>query len=127
MAVNKQPRILVLGQKPSQNLEVVERLYQKFDVVTTTKAERERFAFLQNLRDRTWGDFDGILCPYWYEGHEMEPFDEELIALLPKSLKVHASMGAGYDWMNIPEYTKKGTIPSHKREWKYAFMLWTCV
>lgn len=102
-------RVLLLGHKPYHNAETVDRLYRTCEVIETSKSERERPNFLENLRTQKWGDFDAILRPFWYEGDEMEPFDGELISLLPRSLKVHSSCGAGYDWMDIPLYTEKGT------------------
>ena len=101
-------RVLSLGHVPEHNPETVKEFYNTFEVIATTKEERERFAFLEGLRTRKWGDFDAILRCFWYEGDEMEPFNTELVSLLPDSLKIHSSCGAGYDWMDIPAYTKRG-------------------
>ena len=106
---DKNFRVLLLGHKPYHNAETVERLYRTCEVIETHRGDRERANFLQNLRTKKWGDFDAILRPFWYEGDEMEPLDKELIDLLPESLKIHSSCGAGYDWMDIPMYTEKGT------------------
>ncbi|OQU95778.1 D-isomer specific 2-hydroxyacid dehydrogenase, NAD binding domain-containing protein [Cladophialophora immunda] len=108
MAAKK--RVLSLGHVPVHNAETVAQFYDTFDVISTTKEERERSAFLEGLRTRKWGEFDAILRCFWYEGDEMEPFDSELVPLLPSSLQIHSSCGAGYDWMDIPAYTERGFL-----------------
>ncbi|EXJ63885.1 hypothetical protein A1O7_00220 [Cladophialophora yegresii CBS 114405] len=40
----------------------------------------------------------------------MEPWDDDIVSLLPNSLKVYASMGAGHDWMDIPLLTERGIL-----------------
>lgn len=39
----------------------------------------------------------------------MGNWDEELIQLLPPGLKVYASAGAGYDWVDVFCLAKHGT------------------
>ena len=101
-------KVLSLGHVPHNNPDTVKKFYEQFDVITTTAEERDRPIFLESLRTKRWGDFDAILRCFWYEGAEMGNFDEELVPLLPSSLKIHSSCGAGFDWMNIPMYTERG-------------------
>lgn len=42
---------------------------------------------------------------------ETGPFDKELIALLPKSLKFVCHNGAGYDNVDVDALTRKGSSP----------------
>jgi glyoxylate reductase len=42
---------------------------------------------------------------------ETGPFDKELIALLPKSLKYICHNGAGYDNVDVDALTQKGSSP----------------
>ena len=40
----------------------------------------------------------------------MGKWDKEVIDLLPKTVKVYASAGAGYDWVDIQALADKGTL-----------------
>ena len=42
----------------------------------------------------------------------MAKWDRKLIEALPKSLKVIASAGAGYDWVRTDILAERGTAPS---------------
>ena len=43
----------------------------------------------------------------------MELWDRELIDLLPESLKVIASAGAGYDWVDTKALAERGELQGH--------------
>lgn len=40
----------------------------------------------------------------------MGKWDEELIRLLPESVKVFASAGAGYDWVDTKSLGERGNL-----------------
>ncbi|KAI4261568.1 MAG: hypothetical protein L6R35_007407, partial [Caloplaca aegaea] len=95
------PRILFLGDVIQYCPDIYKRLQSQFDFVHPPLPDRHRPAFLQHLRDGTWGDFQAIMRPSWHNGGEMGKWDEELIRLLPPGVKVSASAGAGYDWVDV--------------------------
>ncbi|KAL8998712.1 MAG: hypothetical protein Q9169_002267 [Polycauliona sp. 2 TL-2023] len=94
-------RILFLGDDITYNPEIYQRLDSHFDIVHPAPADLQRPAFLQHLRDGSWGRFQAIMRPSWHTGGEMGNWDKELIELLPPGLKVYASAGAGYDWVDV--------------------------
>lgn len=92
--------ILHLGDPIQHNLDEYEQLRARFNIINPSAEDLERPAFKEHLRERTWGDFSAIMRPFWRSGNAMKPWDEELITLLPDSMRVMASAGAGYDWVN---------------------------
>ena len=96
----KRPTILHLGDPIRHNPNIHERLKAQFDIIHVAGADLERPAFISHLKAQTWGDFSAIMRPFWRSGNEMSPWDAELIELLPKTVKVMASAGAGFDWVD---------------------------
>jgi hypothetical protein len=94
------PIILHLGDPIEYNHDIYQRLQSQFDIVHPAPADRQRPAFLRHLREKKWGDFHAIMRPFWNTGGEMGRWDRELIEQLPKSVKVYASAGAGFDWVD---------------------------
>ena len=94
------PTVLHLGGPIEHNHRLHERLRSQFDIRNPELADLERPAFIHHLKERTWGDFDAIMRPFWNTGGEMGKWDRELIELLPGSVKVYASAGAGYEWVD---------------------------
>lgn len=94
------PIILHLGDPILYNHDTFDRLQSQFDIINPPLAERHRSTFLNHLREKKWGDFHAIMRPFWNTGGEMGRWDRELIAQLPKSVKVYASAGAGFDWVD---------------------------
>ncbi|KAL8768652.1 MAG: hypothetical protein Q9209_005211 [Squamulea sp. 1 TL-2023] len=94
------PRILFLGDDIQYNPSTYERLKSQFNIIHTSPADLQRPTFLQHLKDGSWGDFQAIMRPSWHTGGEMGNWDKELIELLPPAVKVYASAGAGYDWVD---------------------------
>ena len=94
------PRILFLGDPVKYEPKIYERLKSQFDIVRPSNEQLQRPAFLQHLEGGSWGDFQAIMRPSWHTGGEMGKWDEELINLLPLGVKVYASAGAGYDWVD---------------------------
>ena len=90
--------MLHIGDECRYNPDTYAAFSAQFDVVRPPAAERERPAFVAALRERRWGDFAAIFRPFWGSGGEMGVWDKELIDLLPPSVKVFASAGAGFDW-----------------------------
>ena len=109
MAADK-PVVLHLGDDIEYNPELYKQLQEQFTVIQPTLAERQRDAWLQALRDRKWGDFQGVFRPFWNSGLEMGRWDAEMIPLLPSSLKVFASAGAGYDWADVDLLADAGIL-----------------
>jgi hypothetical protein len=109
MPSSVRPIILHVGDPVKYNLELYEQLEQNFTIIRPELEERQRDSFLQALRDRKWGDFCAVLRPFWNTGGEMGRWDKEMIPLLPKSLKVFASAGAGFDWADVDLLAAAGT------------------
>ncbi|KAL8733057.1 MAG: hypothetical protein Q9181_003728 [Wetmoreana brouardii] len=107
---SSRPRILFLGDGISHRPDIYERLSSQFDIIQMPPAHRLRPAFLQHLRDGTWGDFEAIMRPSWHSGGEMGKWDKELIELLPPGVKVSASAGAGYDWVDTTCLAEHGIL-----------------
>lgn len=104
------PIVLHLGDPVKYNTELYKELEGKFTIIRPSLEERQRDAFLSALREKRWGDFSAILRPWWSTGGEMGRWDRELIPLLPKSLKVFASAGAGYDWADVDVLGEHGIL-----------------
>ncbi|KAI4124904.1 MAG: hypothetical protein LQ338_004565 [Usnochroma carphineum] len=104
------PRILFLGAGIQYCPEVYQRLQSQFDIIQPALSDLQRPAFLQHLRHRTWGDFQAIMRPSWHTGNEMGEWDRELIELLPKGVKVSASAGAGYEWVDVVCMAEHGIL-----------------
>ncbi|KAL8704484.1 MAG: hypothetical protein Q9201_002359 [Fulgogasparrea decipioides] len=104
------PRILFLGDGIKHRHDMYERLSSQFDIIQFPAVHRRRPAFLQHLRDGTWGEFQAILRPSWHSGAEMGDWDKELIELLPPGVKVSASAGAGYDWVDTACLAEHGIV-----------------
>lgn len=103
------PVVLHIGDAVKHNHDVYERFASEFTVIRPSAEERQREPFLQALRDRKWGDFVAVFRPFWNTGGEMGRWDKELIPLLPKSMKIYASAGAGYDWADVDIMAEHGS------------------
>ena len=94
------PTILHLGDPIIYNHSLYSQLSSKYTIINPDAPSLERSAFKKHLQDRTWGDFSAIMRPFWNTGGEMGRWDKELIELLPTSMRVMASAGAGFDWVD---------------------------
>jgi lactate dehydrogenase-like 2-hydroxyacid dehydrogenase len=103
-------RVLHIGDNIKYNHDVYQRFASEFEIIQPTAAERERGAFMQALKERRWGDFHAIFRPFWNTGGEMGRWDAELIPLLPPSVRIMASAGAGYDWADVDIFAQHGII-----------------
>ncbi|KAI4196389.1 MAG: hypothetical protein LQ350_006575 [Teloschistes chrysophthalmus] len=108
--LSNRPRILFLGTDILYNPSIYKRLVSQFDIIQPPLKDLRREPFMQHLRDGTWGDFQAIMRPSWHSGNEMERWDRETIELLPKGLKVFASAGAGYDWVDTACLAEHGIL-----------------
>jgi hypothetical protein len=95
------PIILHIGDSIEYNIDTYNRLASQFTIIQPPVEERQRDAFIKALKEKKWGDFDAICRPFWNSGGEMGRWDRELVPLLPESVKVFASAGAGYDWADV--------------------------
>jgi hypothetical protein len=102
------PIVLHIGDPIVYNPEIYAKFSDQFTVIRPSLEERQRPAFLQALKDRKWGDFQAVFRPFWNTGGEMGRWDAEMIPLLPKSMKLFASAGAGYDWADVDLLANEG-------------------
>jgi lactate dehydrogenase-like 2-hydroxyacid dehydrogenase len=103
-------RVLHIGDPIKYNPSTYDELSALFEVIRPSTKERQRPEFIRALKERRWGDFDAIMRPFWITGGEMGQWDEELIALLPPSVKVFASAGAGFDWADVRLLAGRGIV-----------------
>lgn len=106
----EKPIVLHIGDPIKYNPDTYVEFSTAFRVIRPSAEERERSAFIQALLERRWGDFQAIFRPFWGTGGEMGRWDAELIDLLPNSVKVFASAGAGFDWADTRLLGEKGII-----------------
>ncbi|KAI9821039.1 MAG: hypothetical protein M1827_003772 [Pycnora praestabilis] len=102
------PTLLHLGDPIKWNHELYKKLNKSFTVVRTGSLSRD--AFIQALKENKWGDFVAMYRPFWNTGGEMGNWDDELISLLPSSVKIYASAGAGFDWVDTKRLAQSGII-----------------
>ena len=99
--LDEKPIILHLGGPILYNKKFYEDLRNRYTVIhLNQEADLHRLAFMQHLRAGTWGNFSAIFRPFWATGKGMHPWDDKLIELLPPKMKVMASAGAGFDWVD---------------------------
>ncbi|KAJ9636287.1 hypothetical protein H2201_007854 [Coniosporium apollinis] len=102
------PVVLHLGDDIKWNHELYKQLQAKFNIVRSYSMPREEFK--QALKEKKFGDFVAMYRPFWNTGGEMGNWDDELISLLPKSCKIYASAGAGFDWVDTKRLAQSGII-----------------
>ena len=107
------PRVLHIGDPVRYNPATYIALCGQCEVIRPSAPERERAEFIRALRERRWGDFHAVLRPFWGSGGEMGNWDEELISLLPPSVRVFASAGAGFDWADTKLLGERGIYYSN--------------
>ncbi|KPM40806.1 hypothetical protein AK830_g5767 [Neonectria ditissima] len=104
------PRVLHIGDPIKYNPDTYDRFSAQFNVIRPSAEERQRPEFIQALKERRWGKFHAIFRPFWGTGGEMGNWDAELVDLLPESVKVFASAGAGFDWADTKLLGARGII-----------------
>lgn len=101
------PIVLHIGEPIKYNHQFFENEFLKrFDV--RRNEDLDRASFIKALKDRKYGDFSAIFRPHFQSGGEMGQWDEELISLLPSSLRIFASAGAGYNWADVDALGRRG-------------------
>lgn len=101
------PIILHIGEPIKYNHTFYDEEFSKrFEV--RHNEDLDRASFMQALRDKKYGDFSAIFRPHFQTGGEMGQWDEELIALLPPSVRIFASAGAGYNWADVDALGRRG-------------------
>jgi hypothetical protein len=109
MTSNSRPKVLHIGDPIKFNHRLNEELLSQCDIVRPSLDDLQRQRFMSAPARGEYGDFDAILRPHWNTGGEMGQWDEELISLLPSSVKVFASAGAGYNWADVDVLAEHGT------------------
>lgn len=98
------PAVLLIGDLTHANKE-----WEAYSSKYTLKEFRRgtRGQFLSNCKN---GEYDGVVALYRSNQSTSEtgPFDEELLSVLPKSLKYICHNGAGYDNIDVNACTQKG-------------------
>ncbi|KAF2119544.1 D-mandelate dehydrogenase-like protein [Lophiotrema nucula] len=102
------PVILHLGDDIRWNYELYKELGERYHIERSFSVGREDFK--KALREKQWGDFVAMYRPFWNTGGEMGNWDPELIELLPKSCKIYASAGAGFDWVDTKTMAEHGIV-----------------
>jgi lactate dehydrogenase-like 2-hydroxyacid dehydrogenase len=72
--------------------------------------------------DSRYGDFVAMMKPMVEYGAEFGKLDSELIDFLPKSLKLIAAGGAGFDWADHEELGRHGMPPPYE----LTLGIWYC-
>ncbi|KAF9632925.1 hypothetical protein BFW01_g3788 [Lasiodiplodia theobromae] len=94
------PTVLHLGNAVKYSTEYYEKEFlPRFNVVRNEDLDRE--SFKKALKEKKYGDFSAIFRPHFQTGGEMGQWDEELISLLPPSVRIYASAGAGFNWADV--------------------------
>ncbi|KAG8525954.1 uncharacterized protein KY384_000716 [Bacidia gigantensis] len=102
-------RILHLGDSICYNQDIEARIASKFDIIHPDPEDLLRSTFIQRLKDRTWGDFDAIMKPFWSSGN-IGRWNDEVIQHLPGRMKIMACAGAGFDWVDTQALAERGII-----------------
>ncbi|GAO49687.1 the Holo forms of Rhodotorula Graminis D-mandelate dehydrogenase At 2.5a [Saitoella complicata NRRL Y-17804] len=106
------PRVLYLGAPLRYKQDQFKEFCEHFEIITEEVPERQKF--IQNLKDKKYGDFAAILKPHFESGNDFrvdregKRFDKEIIDLLPSSMKIMAGGGAGFDPIDTIELGKRG-------------------
>ncbi|KAK4194528.1 hypothetical protein QBC40DRAFT_353221 [Triangularia verruculosa] len=106
----QRPIVLHIGDPIKYNFDTYAEFSAAFEVIRPPTPERERSEFIRALKEKIWGDFSAISRPFWGTGGEMGRWDAELIDLLPPSVKIFASAGAGFDWADTKLLGERGIM-----------------
>ncbi|KAF5967621.1 alcohol dehydrogenase [Fusarium bulbicola] len=97
---SKKPIVLRIGEDIKYNHDFYNNVFTKrFDVVANEEPDRE--SFIKALKENKYGQFSAIYRPHFQTGGEMGQWDEEFISLLPPSVRIFASAGAGFNWADV--------------------------
>ncbi|KAJ5590255.1 hypothetical protein N7450_004227 [Penicillium hetheringtonii] len=94
------PTVLHVGDAIKYNHDFYDKEFStRFNVIQATETNREDF--IQALESKKYGDFSAIFRPHFQTGGFMGQWDKELITHLPKSTRIFASAGAGFNWADV--------------------------
>ncbi|KAL6922444.1 hypothetical protein FSST1_006470 [Fusarium sambucinum] len=97
---SKKPIVLRIGEDIKYNHDFYKNVFKKrFHVVANEEPDRE--SFIKALKEQKYGQFSAIYRPHFQTGGEMGQWDDELISLLPPSVRIFASAGAGFNWADV--------------------------
>jgi len=98
------PTILLIGDLTHANKEW-EEYGSKYNLKEFRQGTRQQF--LSNCKN---GEYDGVVALYRSNTSTSEtgPFNQELVSVLPKSLKFICHNGAGYDNIEVDACTQRG-------------------
>ncbi|OLN96791.1 Glyoxylate reductase 1-like protein 1 [Colletotrichum chlorophyti] len=97
---SKKPIVLRLGEDIKYNHDYYQNIFtERFTVVANEEPDRE--SFQRALKEKKYGDFSAIFRPHFQTGGEMGQWNDELISLLPDSVRIFASAGAGFNWADV--------------------------
>ncbi|CAJ2508524.1 Uu.00g135500.m01.CDS01 [Anthostomella pinea] len=98
--MSPKPVVLHVGEPIKYNHDFYENeLCERFEVVHNGDLDRE--SFIKALKSKKYSDFSAIYRPHFQTGGEMGQWDDELISLLPPSVRTFASAGAGFNWADV--------------------------
>ncbi|VUC28438.1 unnamed protein product [Clonostachys rosea] len=107
MATDTRPVVLRIGEDIKYNHDFYNDVFTKrFKVVANE--EPDRASFIEALKSKKYGDFSAIYRPHFQTGGEMGQWDDELISLLPSSVRIFASAGAGFNWADVDALGRRG-------------------
>ncbi|KAJ5368936.1 uncharacterized protein N7496_008696 [Penicillium cataractarum] len=94
------PIVLHLGDAIKYNHAFYKDEFQaRFKVIQATETDRD--GFIEALKSMKYGDFSALFRPHFQTGGFMGQWDVELISLLPPSVRIFASAGAGFNWADV--------------------------
>ncbi|KAF7193579.1 putative 2-hydroxyacid dehydrogenase UNK4.10 [Pseudocercospora fuligena] len=103
------PIVLHIGEAIKYNHDYYEKEFSsRFRIIQNDKLTRKDF--IAALRNHDFGNFSAIFRPHFQSGGEMGQWDDELISLLPPSVRIFASAGAGYNWADIDALGRRGIL-----------------
>ncbi|KAL4899913.1 hypothetical protein BDW74DRAFT_105941 [Aspergillus multicolor] len=101
------PVVLHLGDPIKYNQDFYDNDFlARFNVIQNNALDRP--SFVRALKEKCYGDFVAIFRPHFQSGGEMSQWDDELIALLPDSVRIFASAGAGFNWADVEALGRRG-------------------
>ncbi|KAL4926195.1 D-mandelate dehydrogenase-like dehydrogenase [Aspergillus undulatus] len=101
------PVVLHLGEPIKYNRDFYDNDFlARFDVVQNDALDRQ--SFITALKNKRYRDFVAIFRPHFQSGGEMGQWDDELIGLLPASVRIFASAGAGFNWADVEALGRRG-------------------
>ncbi|KAI0143703.1 D-isomer specific 2-hydroxyacid dehydrogenase [Xylariaceae sp. FL1272] len=102
--------VLHLGDPVKHAPELFAEFSVLFDVVCPSLEDRCRPAFINALRDKKWGDIAVVFRPSLAAGLEMGAWNDEIISLLPNSVRGFVSAGIGCQWVDVNNLAERGIV-----------------